>query len=94
MSAGIETVIEREDREESSVGDTALCTACEMAVVWAQNQLKQKGTKERVLQYIDQVRISELFWNHFMFCKQKLQVGAGIELNSCVRACQVQWESR
>ncbi|XP_004302331.1 PREDICTED: aspartic proteinase-like [Fragaria vesca subsp. vesca] len=55
VSAGIETVIEREDREESSVGDTALCTACEMAVVWAQNQLKQKGTKERVLQYIDQL---------------------------------------
>lgn len=57
-SAGIETVIEREDREESSVGESALCTACEMAVVWAQNQLKQKGTKERVLQYIDEVSCS------------------------------------
>lgn len=55
VSAGIETVIEREDREESSVGESALCTACEMAVVWAQNQLKQKGTKERVLQYIDEL---------------------------------------
>ncbi|KAM5560882.1 aspartic proteinase-like [Rosa sericea] len=55
VSAGIETVIEREDGKESSVGDSALCTACEMAVVWAQNQLRQKGTKERVLQYIDEL---------------------------------------
>ncbi|KAK4339788.1 hypothetical protein RND71_041250 [Anisodus tanguticus] len=48
------TVVERET-EGSSVGEAPLCTACEMAVVWMQNQLKQKGTKERVLEYVDQL---------------------------------------
>ncbi|KAM1576810.1 hypothetical protein PS2_032971 [Malus domestica] len=55
VSTGIETVVEKEGKEGSSVGNGALCTACEMAVVWAQNQLKQKGTKEKVLSYISEL---------------------------------------
>ncbi|TQE06446.1 hypothetical protein C1H46_007945 [Malus baccata] len=55
VSAAIETVVEKEGKEGSSVGNGALCTACEMAVVWAQNQLKQKGTKEKVLSYISEL---------------------------------------
>ncbi|KAF3454743.1 hypothetical protein FNV43_RR05191 [Rhamnella rubrinervis] len=51
-SAGIKQVVEKENGEESSVGENPLCTACEMLVVWVQNQLKQKGTKERVLNYV------------------------------------------
>ncbi|PQM37961.1 aspartic proteinase-like [Prunus yedoensis var. nudiflora] len=52
---GIETVVEKESREGSSAADSALCTACEMAVVWAQNQLKQKGAKDKVLSYINEL---------------------------------------
>ena len=48
-------MVEKENGEESSVGDNPLCTACEMLVVWVQNQLKQKGTKERILNYVNEV---------------------------------------
>lgn len=55
LSTGIQTVVERKNREKSSVGESALCTACEMAVVWIQNQLKQNQTKERILNYVNEV---------------------------------------
>lgn len=51
-------MVEKESKEGSSVGNSALCTACEMAVVWAQNQLKQKGTKEKVLTYLSEVSMN------------------------------------
>ncbi|KAH9733832.1 retrotransposon protein SINE subclass [Citrus sinensis] len=49
---GIKTVVEKEN---VSAGDSAVCSACEMAVVWVQNQLKQKQTKEKVLSYINEL---------------------------------------
>jgi phytepsin len=55
VSAGIKQVVEKENGEGSSVGDSPLCTACEMLVVWVQNQLKQKGTKERILDYVNEL---------------------------------------
>lgn len=55
VSSGIETVVERENREESAPGDDLLCTACEMAVIWMQNQLREKGTKEKVLKYVNEL---------------------------------------
>ncbi|GMH13118.1 hypothetical protein Nepgr_014959 [Nepenthes gracilis] len=55
LSIGIKTVIERENRKNSSVADDFLCTACEMAVVWIQNQLRQEVTKEKVLNYINEL---------------------------------------
>ncbi|PON75817.1 Aspartic peptidase [Trema orientale] len=56
VSTGIETVVEKENRKEGvSAQEDALCTVCEMAVVWVQNQLKQKGTKEKVLNYINEL---------------------------------------
>ena len=53
-SNGIEMVTEKEQRELSTK-DTALCTSCQMLVVWIQNQLKQKKTKEIVFNYVNQV---------------------------------------
>ncbi|XP_030504167.2 aspartic proteinase [Cannabis sativa] len=56
VSTGIETMVDKENREEGvSAKDPALCTVCEMAVIWAQNQLKQKGTKEKVIHYINEL---------------------------------------
>ncbi|GMN44125.1 hypothetical protein TIFTF001_013305 [Ficus carica] len=55
VSAGIETVVERENRKEGVSADPALCTVCEMAVIWFQNQLRQQGTKEKVLNYVNQL---------------------------------------
>jgi phytepsin len=51
VRSNIEMVVD----SKNSVGDSALCTACEMAVVWFQNQLKQKSTKEKVLEYVNQL---------------------------------------
>ncbi|KAL5138604.1 Aspartic proteinase oryzasin-1 [Glycine soja] len=53
-SNGIEMVTEKGQRELSAK-DTALCTSCQMLVVWIQNQLKQKKTKEIVFNYVNQL---------------------------------------
>ncbi|KAL2325637.1 hypothetical protein Fmac_024695 [Flemingia macrophylla] len=53
-SNGIEMVTEKEQRELSGK-DTALCTSCQMLVVWIQNQLKQQTTKERIFSYVNQL---------------------------------------
>ncbi|XP_027114960.1 aspartic proteinase oryzasin-1-like [Coffea eugenioides] len=54
-NAYIKSVVDEENKEEASVGESPMCTACEMAVVWMQNQLKQQGTKEKVLAYVNQL---------------------------------------
>ena len=42
--------------DKSSGGlEDATCTACEMAVVWMQNQLRQNQTEERILDYANQL---------------------------------------
>ncbi|XWS58047.1 hypothetical protein CRYUN_Cryun08bG0001600 [Craigia yunnanensis] len=55
MSTGINTVVEKENMEGLSAGDKLLCTACQMTVIWIQNQLRQKETKDRVLNYVHEV---------------------------------------
>ncbi|XXG61695.1 hypothetical protein AAC387_Pa05g0239 [Persea americana] len=55
VSIGIESVVPEKNRESSVGGSDAMCTACEMAVVWMQNQLKQNQTEERILEYINQL---------------------------------------
>ncbi|KAF7818025.1 aspartic proteinase-like isoform X2 [Senna tora] len=53
---GIEMVTEKIEIEElSAVRDDTMCTFCEMAVNWVQNQLKRKVTKEKVINYINQL---------------------------------------
>lgn len=32
-----------------------MCSACQMAVVWIENQLRENKTKELILQYANQV---------------------------------------
>ncbi|XP_059648368.1 cyprosin-like [Cornus florida] len=54
VSNNIKTVVEKENGDISA-RDSAMCTACELAVVWLQNQLKQEGTKEKVLEYVNQL---------------------------------------
>lgn len=52
-------MIEKENRKGSLPGDDLLCTACEMTVIWIQNQLRQKGTKDKVLKYVNEVTYSQ-----------------------------------
>ncbi|KAG6646847.1 aspartic proteinase-like isoform X1 [Carya illinoinensis] len=54
-SYGIETVVEKENKKGVLPEDDLLCTACEMTVIWIQNQLRQKGTKDKVLKYVNEL---------------------------------------
>lgn len=55
FSSIIKTVVEKSDHGEASSKDDLQCTACEMLVSWVTAQLKQEGTKESVLNYVNQV---------------------------------------
>lgn len=50
----IETVVEKQN-EKSSVNDELFCTACEMAVVWIENQLRMNQTREQILTYANEL---------------------------------------
>jgi len=53
---GIEPVINKENSRKSSDGlHDGMCSACEMTVVWIQNQLKQNMTKDRIISYVNEV---------------------------------------
>lgn len=52
-SSNIQMVVDKDNEAKSS--NDPLCTACEMAVVWMQNQLKQKVVKEKVFEYVNQL---------------------------------------
>jgi len=44
-----------------------MCSACEMAVVWIENQLRENKTKELILQYANQVT-KLMIYRGFSFC--------------------------
>lgn len=55
VSDGIETVVDRENRKNMSVGDDMFCDACQMAVIWIRNQLRLDRTKEQILKYVNEL---------------------------------------
>lgn len=48
-------MVDKQKEEDSSLNQDVLCTACEMAVVWIENQLRENQTKERMLAYANEV---------------------------------------
>lgn len=46
--------IERSGGRSTGIQD-AMCSACEMTVVWMQNQLRQNETQDRILNYAYEV---------------------------------------
>jgi phytepsin len=52
---GIESVVNEHAQKASDGFHDAMCSTCEMAVVWMQNQLKQNQTQERILDYVNEV---------------------------------------
>jgi len=56
VSIGIASVLEKTHEKEtlSSISD-GTCTACEMAVVWVQNQIARNQTKEQIMTYLNQL---------------------------------------
>ncbi|OWM83402.1 aspartic proteinase A1-like isoform X2 [Punica granatum] len=55
ISMGIESVVGERSSRSSGVHSDAMCSACEMAVVWMRHQLQQNLTQERILDYVDQL---------------------------------------
>ncbi|OVA03401.1 Peptidase A1 [Macleaya cordata] len=56
VSAGIESVVDAKNGDKvSGVLTDAMCSACEMSIVWMQNQLRQNQTKEQILNYVNQL---------------------------------------
>ncbi|KAL0422144.1 UNVERIFIED_CONTAM: Aspartic proteinase [Sesamum latifolium] len=55
VSSNIEMVVDKQTDKGTSVGESPLCTACQMAVVWIKNQLNNQEVKERVLDYVNQL---------------------------------------
>ncbi|GAB4826553.1 hypothetical protein Ancab_033447 [Ancistrocladus abbreviatus] len=56
VSMGIESVVKREhDGKSSGATSDGMCSACEMAVVWMQNQLLQNQTQDRILTYVNEL---------------------------------------
>ncbi|KAL5583634.1 hypothetical protein UlMin_016076 [Ulmus minor] len=55
VSMGIESVVnEKAGKASGGLGD-GMCNACEMAVVWMQNQLKRNQTQDQVLNYVNEL---------------------------------------
>ncbi|XVF26072.1 hypothetical protein REPUB_Repub13aG0268500 [Reevesia pubescens] len=53
VSMGIESVVDESNSKASGVLRDAMCPACEMAVVWMQNQLRQNETQDGILNYVN-----------------------------------------
>nr|XP_048323590.1 aspartic proteinase-like isoform X2 [Ziziphus jujuba var. spinosa] len=55
VSAGIESVVDENKGKSNGVIRDAMCSACEMAVVWMQNQLMQNQTQNNILNYANEL---------------------------------------
>lgn len=52
---GIESVVDESAGKSHGALRDAMCSTCEMTVVWMQNQLRQNQTQERILNYVNEV---------------------------------------
>lgn len=52
---GIESVVEGKNKKVSGRLTDAMCSTCEMTVVWMQNQIRQNETQDRILSYVNEV---------------------------------------
>eukprot|EP01018_Ginkgo_biloba_P024543 Gb_04762 [translate_table: standard] len=55
VSMGIASVLEKGHEKETSSSSDAMCSACQMAVVWAQSQLVRNQTKDQIMNYLNQL---------------------------------------
>ncbi|OWM79808.1 aspartic proteinase A1-like [Punica granatum] len=52
---GIESVVDENSGRSSGGSRDAMCSACEMAVVWMQNQIRKNQTEEQIINYVNQL---------------------------------------
>ncbi|KAI4384959.1 hypothetical protein MLD38_003040 [Melastoma candidum] len=55
IGMGIVSVVDKNNQKSSGSVNDAMCNACEMAVVWMQNQLRRNETEDQILNYVDQL---------------------------------------
>ncbi|KAL6199399.1 hypothetical protein ACLB2K_029183 [Fragaria x ananassa] len=55
VSVGIKSVVDENNHKSSAGLSDAMCSACEMTVLWMQNQLRQNQTQDRILDYVNQL---------------------------------------
>ncbi|KAJ7960800.1 Aspartic proteinase [Quillaja saponaria] len=55
VSMGIASVVNESSGKSFGSSHDAMCSACEMTVVWMQNQLRQNQTQERILGYVNEL---------------------------------------
>ncbi|XP_030542831.1 aspartic proteinase A1-like [Rhodamnia argentea] len=55
VSMGIESVVDAKDKKVSARLTDEMCSACEMTVVWMQNQLRLNETQDRILSYVNEL---------------------------------------
>lgn len=55
VSMGIETVVDGKNEKVSGRLNDAMCSTCEMTVVWMQNQLRLNETQDRILSYVNEL---------------------------------------
>ncbi|KAL0362372.1 UNVERIFIED_CONTAM: Aspartic proteinase A2 [Sesamum calycinum] len=55
VSMIIESVVDKDSNKDSYGLHDEMCTACQMAVVWIQNQLRRNVTEEKILDYINEL---------------------------------------
>ncbi|XP_002518445.2 aspartic proteinase [Ricinus communis] len=55
VSMGIQSVVDDNNDKSSGIVRDAMCSACEMTVVWMQNQLRENQTQDRILNYVNEL---------------------------------------
>lgn len=62
---GIESVVDEKAGRSTGLQD-GMCSACEMAVIWMENQLRQNQTQDRILNYVNEVKHLSLQFSSFL----------------------------
>ncbi|KAG0632168.1 hypothetical protein M758_1G309800 [Ceratodon purpureus] len=52
---GIASVLEKHEDVSNGLGNEVTCAFCEMAVIWAQNQLRKNNTEAQIKEYMNQL---------------------------------------
>lgn len=55
VSMGIQSVVDKTNDKSFGIAGGAMCSACEMTVVWMQNQLRQNQTQDHILNYVNEL---------------------------------------
>ena len=88
----IESVVEDSSDKSSDDLHDAMCIACEMMVVWMQNQLRRNDTEDQILDYVNAVSLLHfllVLWRNWLVTTHANNCDC-----SSVTDCPVQMENQ